>query len=70
MMETMMNRTDRAMVNWNRVFSRPPAGADGGLGAAKEAAAAFLNLAEDDEHQDDGYEDLGDVQVNQWLPLF
>ena len=59
------NTAARMMVNWNRVFSKPPPGADGRLGGAEETCARFFDLGQDDQHDDDGYENLDDVQVQQ-----
>lgn len=42
---------------------------DSGLGAAEKAAAAFLNLAEDYQDQDNRYQNLCYVEVNQFFPL-
>ena len=64
-MDTMMNKTERAIVNWYRGLFQPPPGTHGGLGATKQAAAAFLYLAENYQHQDYRYKDLRQVQVNQ-----
>ena len=64
-METTMKRTERAMVNWKRVFSRPRRVRTVDWALPNKPAAAFLDLAEDNQHQDYGHQYLGNVQVNQ-----